>query len=98
MNNVPDIFSSNHTTIFGWTFENFLKYVQYESMFYDSCKREPAEVFQKGDSGIACVYKLKRRAPGYSGFMVDSVTTIVLSNPDGIVPPFDPELDTQETP
>jgi hypothetical protein len=90
----PAIITTETTCIFGWTFANFLKYVQYESMFADSCVREElSKDFRKMCPNVSAQYKLTMRGTGYNGHRVDRHTVINLMDADGEVPPFDPEVD-----
>lgn len=76
---------STQIAVHGWTFANFLTYVQYEAMFFDTCKRTEPRT-----EDVACTYVMTRTGPGHNGFPTDVTQRMVLFNPDGNVPEFDP--------
>lgn len=95
--NVHPIESTTTTFITGWTFADYVKYVNHEAMFHDSCLRKELKQ-EDGWSRVkeTAMYVLTREGTGYNGFPVKVTHKVFLICANGGVPPFDPEEDKQD--
>lgn len=82
MTTVSPIMIDTYVHLYGWTWENFTAYVEYEKMFNQQCERK-YPVAQENAR-----FMLRRGGPGYSGFPTEVVTVIHLHDADGAVPPI----------
>jgi hypothetical protein len=86
----------SHVDIEGWTWENFTRYVEYESMFFGTAERIDPHTAPHASgerSTAAAVFVLHRSNQGYNGFILSHREYIHLFNPDGAIPPDTKPID-----
>jgi hypothetical protein len=71
----------------GWTWENFTRYVEYESMFFGTANRVLPRTAPGGDRQADASFALYRSSQGYNGFTLEHSEYIYLYNVDGTIPP-----------
>jgi hypothetical protein len=79
----------SHVDIEEWTWENFTRYVEYESMFFGTAERidpHTAPCASGERSTAAAVFVLHRSNQGYNGFILSHREYIHLFNPDSMIP------------
>lgn len=84
----PLMYETRNLHVHGWTWDDFMTLVAYESMFIGALARKDLTDTKHLASAM---YEGIRVTRGYNGHIIHTNTTIFLHDANGVVPPYDPD-------